>query len=394
LHLDIYYMTPKIDAIRLLEESLSQNENARGSLLSAIQKLSRAASLLVEDDIVRWCSIQLGDTQYTVPLQKLLDVLAKDRSEKRDKLQAGIVVELDALGLKQEVHYLNEELNIKFDRSGGGYGGIGFIEESYADLVRTKKGNDGTHYKNNLSNHLNYVRRKSHELASQLLAKVKFSDTSKGCFEILKSVVDDRLLDLNPTLGEQLMLSFKAASSSSSEEWSHALTTCRRILEGVADELYPANSDPAQGKVYSQPQYINRLWAFMDKSIESDANKGLAKAHVDFLGAWIEKANKLTNKGVHAEVSQVEAVKAVFHLYLALADLLDYLKGNNVRNSRPDINNATLDEIEAIADVSRAVAKEIIKARVANGSLDEKSLKGIPGIGVKTLAKITSAFSM
>lgn len=387
-------MTPKLDAIRLLEESLSQNENARGSLLSAVQKLSRAASLLLEEDIVKWCSIQLGDKQYTVPLQKLLDVLVQDRSRKRDELQEKVVVELDALGLKQELHYLNEELNFKVDRNGGGYEGIGFIEESYADLVRTKKGNDGTHYKNNLSNHLNYVRRRSHELASQLLAKVKFSDTSKGCFEILKIVVDDRLLDLNPSLGEQLMLSFKAASSSKSEEWSHALTSCRRILEGVADELYPENSDPAKGKILSQSQYINRLWAFMDKSIESDANKGLAKAHVDFLGAWIEKTNKLANKGVHAEVSQVEAVKAVFHLYLTLADLLDYLKGNEVRNSRPDINTATLDEIEAVADVSRAVAKEIIKARVANGTLDEKSLKRIPGVGAKTLAKITSAFSV
>lgn len=154
---------------------------------------------------------------------------------------------LKAAGLTNEMHLLNEELNVKVNESGGGYQSIGFIEERYADLVRLKRGNDGTHYKNHLNAHLNYVRRRSHELASELLNRVRFIGMPSSCFDILRSAVDDRLLDLNPALAEQLMLAFKAVSSSKDEEWSQALTTCRRILEGLADAVYPANSDHSLG---------------------------------------------------------------------------------------------------------------------------------------------------
>jgi hypothetical protein len=386
-------MTPQSEAMRLLDESLIANEAPKGSLLAAVQKLSRAADLLEDHDIQKWCSVQLGDKRYTVPLQKLLDALRLTNSNGRDKASEEVVKSLKALGLTNEIHFLNEELNIKADESGGGYESIGFIEERYADLVRLRKGNDGTYYKINLNAHLNYVRRRAHELASGLLNKVRFLGMPGNCFDILRSAVDDRLLDLNPTLSEQLMLTFKAVSSPKPEEWSQALTTCRRILEGLADLVYPANSDPVSGRALTQSQYINRLWAFMDKSIESDSNKILAKTHVDFLGAWMEKTNKLANKGVHGDVKQLEAVKAVFHTYLVIADILDYLKDGSKKIGLPNINSATLDELEAFLDVKRGTAKEIVKARVSYGKLDIEIMKKVPGVGVKTIAKAIAEFS-
>jgi DNA uptake protein ComE-like DNA-binding protein len=189
------------------------------------------------------------------------------------------------------------------------------------------------------------------------------------------------------------MLAFKAVSSTKDEEWSQALATCRRLLEGLADAVHPANSDLAAGRVLTQAQYVNRIWAFMDKAIESDSNKSLAKAHVDFLGAWMEKTNKITNKGVHAEVGQLEAVKAVFHTYLVIADILDYLKDGPKKNTKLNINDATMDELEAILNISRSAAKEIIKARITHKRLTMEIFKMIPGIGKKTAEKATVEFS-
>lgn len=382
-------MTPQTEALRLLDESLAENEKSKGSLLAAVQKLFRAATLLQNDDIQKWCAIQMGDHQYTQPLKDIIEA-AQGKDEKKIGKMRKV---LDDLGLRSDFHYTQEELNVKWNPSGGGYQSIGFIEERYADLVRTRSGNDGTYYKNNLNAHLSYVRRRAHELASDLLNKVRFQGTTSNCFDILKSAVDDKLLDLNPVLAEQLMLAFKGVSSSNDEEWSQALTTCRRLLEGVADAVYPANSDPVAGRVLTQAQYVNRLWAFMDKAIESDSNKALAKTHVDFLGAWMEKTNKLANKGVHAEVGQLEAVKAIFHTYLVLADILDYLKAAPAKDEKPNINSASMDELEALLKIKRATAKEIIKARVEHGKLDPSILKKIPGVGAKTVEKALAAFS-
>ncbi|WP_187358866.1 ComEA family DNA-binding protein [Pseudoduganella aquatica] len=386
-------MTPQTEALRLLEESLSANEAPKGSLLTAVQKLSRAAALVENDDIQKWCSVQLGDQQYTRPLQQLLDVLQLEEGvEKKSALETAIK-KLKDVGLNKGMHYSSEEVHVKIDESAGGYHSIGFIEERYADLVRLKNGNDGTYYKNNLNTHLSYVRRRSHELASGLLNRLRFVGLPSNCFDVLRSAVDDKLLDLNPALAEQLMLAFKAVASAKSEEWSQALTTCRRLLEGLADVVYPANSDPALGRVLSQAQYVNRLWAFMDKAIESDSNKALAKVHVDFLGAWMEKTNKIANKGVHAEVGQLEAVKAVFHTYLVVADILEYTSEAPNKSSKPNINNATMDELEALLNISRSTAKEIVKARVAHGKLDAEVLKKVPGVGAKTIEKALTEFS-
>lgn len=388
-------MPHKKVALQVIEETLKELESPKGSLLSAIQKLQRTADIINDEDTKIWCAIQLGDPKYTMPLIEFFKFVIEAENPETKSFQDNLdkrMQNLAKMGIKSDMHYPNEEIRWKNDKSGGGYNNIGFIEEQYSDLVRRKSGNDGTYYQNNLSQHLNYVRKKAHELASQIYNQLKFSGTVSNCFDVLKNAVDDKLLDLNPVIAEQLMLAFKAISSDKEEEWSQALTTCRRLLEGLADELYPASKEKFNGRAVGQGQYVNRLWAFMDGAIQSDSNKDLAKAHIDFLGSWLDKVNKLTNKGVHAELDRIEAVKSVFHTYLVVADLLEYM--SNIKNSvsKPDINKATLDELEALLNINRTIAKEIVKARVREGKLDLDILKSIKGIGAKTLSNIQEVF--
>jgi len=289
--------------------------------------------------------------------------------------------------LKEEIHYPIEERSIKENEAGGGYKSIGTIEEIFANLIRKKMGNDGTYYQNNLTEHINYVRRVAHEKASTLYNKVAFSSTPQTSLDILRAEVDSKLLDLAPEAAEKLMIAFRSVASEHPEEWSHALTSCRRFLEDLADVLYPPKDDQVKGRTLGKAQYINRLWAFMDESIESESNKELAKAHVDYLGSYLERANKLGHKGVHADLSRTEAIKAVFHTYLLVADILDYLKRDATKASkRLNIHTASLDELESVLGISRAVAKEIIKQRVEYGVLDTARLATIKGIGQKTVS--------
>jgi len=391
-------MKKKKEALRLLEESLKELESKKGSTLTAIQKISRASSLLNNENMVMWCAIQLGDMNYIPSLEKYIKSLievSENTSLSSDEQRNKYSILEDKLiknGFTKDIHFSLEEVSIKVDKSGGGYVNIGFIEEAYADLVRRKTGNAGGLYKNNLNKHISYVKKQAHEFASKLYNEVKFSDTVSNCFDILKIEIDDRLLDLNPEIAEQLMLAFKAVSSNKKEEWSHALTSCRRLLEGLADELFPASDEKVNGRVLKQTQYVNRLWAFMDKAIESDSNKDLAKAHIDLLGSWMEKTNKLTSKGVHASVTQIEATKTVFHTYLVIADILEYLEKDTNKDEKPNINTASLDDIEVLLDVSRTIAKEIYKVRVQDGYIDLDMLSKINGIGKKTLEKAQSVF--
>jgi DNA uptake protein ComE-like DNA-binding protein len=388
-------MQEKKVALGVIEETLKELESSKGSILSAIQKLQRSASIVGDEQIRLWCAIQLGDATYVNPLKDLSDFLVEHQDPSSKEYEEGLTKHieiLEKLGLTHEIHFTNEELNIKLASSGGGYINIGFVEERYADLVRLKKGNDGTYYKNQLNNHLNYVKKKAHELAANLYKQLKFSGTVNSCFDLLKDAVDDKLLDLNPIIAEQLMLAFKSVSSSKEEEWSQALTTCRRLIEALADQLYPPTNVKGNGRPLGQTQYVNRLWAFMDSSIESKSNKELAKAHVDVLGSWLETINKLSNKGVHADLGKLEATKAVFHTYLMIADILEYMEEKQESTGKPDINSASIDELEALLGVNRNIAKEIFKHRVKEGGLDCDSLANIGGVGPKTIQKAKQEF--
>ncbi|WP_306692399.1 ComEA family DNA-binding protein [Bacillus cereus] len=389
----------KKGAIKLLEESLGQLENPKGSVLTGVQKLSRAAKILGDEDIVIWCQIQLGNVEYTKDLINYIEIYreyGKDGELTGEPLMEArrLMSEIKKNGIKPHIHFTVEDLDMKKMKSGGGYLGIGFIEERYNDLVRLKRGNDGTHYKNNLNNHISYVKRVAYEKATALHTKIAYTDSAQTAFDILKNEADDRLLDLNPELAEQLMLAFKSVSTDNPEEWSQALTTCRRFIEGLADELFPPIDEEVNGRKLGKTHYINRLWAFMDKSIESKSNKDLAKAHVDILGGYLQRIHKLSNKGVHTGLEREEAVKTVFHTYLMVADILKYLIPSiQTQEDKLNINTASLDELESLLGISRNIAKEIIKLRVKEGELTPELLSNIKGVGPKTVALAQEEFA-
>lgn len=241
---------------------------------------------------------------------------------------------------------------------------------------------------------MNYVRKTAHEKASFLYSTLAFSDAPQTAFDILKVDIDDRLLDINPELAEKLMQAFKSVSTDNPEEWSHALTTCRRFIENLADELFPPRDELINGRSLGNNQYINRIWAFMDKSILSESNRDLAKAHVDFVGSYLQKIHKLSNKGVHAKLSRAEAIKAVFHIYLICASILEYYDVTEKEKSEKiNIYTASLDELEAVLDINRNIAKEIVKMRVTKGRLSSDDISTIKGVGSKTMSKILDAVS-
>lgn len=389
-------ISKKDNAIKLLEEVLENLHNPKYNLFNAIQKLNRIGKLLQEKNLIIWTEIQLGNLTYTNPLKDWIKSYFKNEEEKTEESKqelekAGLL--LEKLGIVIGELVTNEELNVKWIKSGGEFANIGFIEERYNQIVKTKIGNDGAYYVSSLANTLSTIKTIAYKKASFLHKKYAYEILPESNFELLKRNVDDKLLDIAPELAEMLMLAFKSVSSEKPEEWSHALTSCRRFFQRLADNLYPATKDVINGKILSNENYINRLWAFLDKSIESKSNKEIAKSHIDFIGSYLQSLNTITSKGVHAELSRFEALKTVFHVYLLCADLLENLNKKQFLKIKPNIHTATLDELEIIGKVNRNIAKEIIKLRVHNASISEKELSKISGLGEKSLRNLLENIS-
>ena len=138
----------KKEALTLVEQSLNELESSKGTLIAAVQKLQRAASLVDDEEIVIWCKVQQGDPCYTDKLKGLIELLIEVNTSPTDELRQQVnecYADLESIGLKADLHCSIEELNVKNDDSGGGYSNIGFIQEKSLDLVKLKKGNDKTY---------------------------------------------------------------------------------------------------------------------------------------------------------------------------------------------------------------------------------------------------------
>lgn len=387
----------KAEALKIVEEGLKELESAKGSVTVGVQKLLRAARLLDDKAIIAWCELQFANPMHIKVINAFSEKVLEEY-EKENKMQDITDKKYDLLiknitDLDISLSEISELLRFKSKKSSGGFHSVEFIEERHAFITKLKQFTDSVYNLGELKQHLQYIRKKALEYLTDFETKLKFSGTITSSFDLLKNAVDDRLLDLDPEIAEQLMLAFKSVSSDSKEEWSHALTTCRRLLESLADKLYPASDLVIGKRTFKQNQFVNRLWQFMNDAIESDSNKEIAKSHVDYLGLWLERTNKITNKGVHDEVSQLEATKAIFHIYLMLADLLDYLDPTTVsKPTKPRITEASLDEIESLLNVKRDVAKAIVVARVNNKGLTIEQLAEVKGIGPKTVATAKEVF--
>lgn len=383
-------MSKREDIIQLVENAKEILSNDKKKVYSALYQLKQVAVLLDDDELNTWVSLELGDPLVTSEVEKILNIAIREK-ENEEKLKFPKTI-LDSKPFDFTIFITSGEADHKLSPSSGGFQSIEVIENLY-DTTLKKSGNNGTEYKSNVLRHLAVVRNIALEKTIKLYNQMIYSDSVRDGFDVLKEKIDDRLLDLNPVVAEQLMLSFKNMNSSISEERSHALTTARRFLKELADTIYPAKKTEKGKRKLGEEQYINRIWAFMDEAIESKVDKENAKSLVDLIGLNIQNLYKGTNKGVHGDVTHIQSVLFIFQIYIMVGYLLDYLDlPNNEIKNKININRATLDELESALGINRKIAKNIIKFRVLNGNISEMNLLDISGVGKVTVRKAKEAF--
>ena len=132
---------------------------------------------------------------------------------------------------------------------------------------------------------------------------------------------------ISPRVLDQFTAAYRRAREDDAESKTHALTTCRRILESVADVVYPPRAEPvmdASGKSrkVGPENYINRLWMFIADSRIGSTHSKLQLATLQDYGARIDKVYSLANKGVHDDVAQAEVDTCVMQTYLLAGEVL------------------------------------------------------------------------
>lgn len=137
-----------------------------------------------------------------------------------------------------------------------------------------------------------------------------------------------RFSDAAPELGNKLWSAIRAYERAEvPEDYAQVATSCRRVIEYVADAVFPPTDPDPDGRLLGPKQYRNRLLAFADRERLSDTNLDLICASTNLLGEQLEKFGSLVNKGVHAEVMRHEARRCLLRTIMSLDDILSLKRG-------------------------------------------------------------------
>lgn len=376
------------ECAKLSKEAVFDLQDVKIATSAVIRKLELIANLINDKDLSAWCKLQFGEFMNHLPIPKNQDITQSYYQEK-------LLPEIKKLGLENLQESVIDRL-IESE-SGGGFQSIETIENILRLMEKNKTGSSADMYRNNVMRTISRVRNDAASRATKLYTVYSLGEIPYQVFDQIRESVDDLLLEICPEAVEKFMSAYNNLSSSSQEDWSLALTCCRRVIKAVADVLFPASTETLNGRSIGEEQYINRLWAFLDKNAPTGSEKNLAKAHVDYLGSFLERLNEKACKGVHATVQFEEAAKAVLYTYLTLGDILEYAKPAVEKSIKENtglenINTTNIQKLQE-AGLNLTQSKEVIKLRAKKPfrSLDE--LTQINGIGPATIKKLKSTFA-
>lgn len=166
-----------------------------------------------------------------------------------------------------------------------------------------------------------YALRRHHEL--------KFSGIADDIFSRVRERVDSHIGERVPGAVQKLSAVYENLQSDNPEDWSNAVHSCRRILQELADALYPAGEDrvvDVNGKKRTikmgTDNYVNRLVAYVEERSSSSRFCEIVGSHLGFIGDRLDSVFAAAQKGSHANVSKEEADRYVVYTYLVVGDIL------------------------------------------------------------------------
>jgi hypothetical protein len=166
-----------------------------------------------------------------------------------------------------------------------------------------------------------YVLRKNQEL--------KYSGIADDIFSRIREKVDSSIGERVPGAIQKLAAVYGNLQSENPEDWSNAVHSCRRILQDLADALYPARADETI-EINGKPKviklgadnYINRLIAYIESRSASERFAAIVGSNLGFIGDRLDSVFRAAQKGSHANVSKEEADRYVVQTYLLVGDIL------------------------------------------------------------------------
>lgn len=166
----------------------------------------------------------------------------------------------------------------------------------------------------------------AYNYACAVLNELKFAASASSAFDGISQRMDLALIKSVPSAVNKTASIADNLASENSEDWANAVHTCRRLLQDVADQIFPAQEPRIKaGKTIKlgADNYINRLIAYIEDRSESRRYQELIGSTLSYMGERLDAIFQAAQKGSHAHISsREEAERYVIYTYLTLGDIL------------------------------------------------------------------------
>ncbi|MCV7103414.1 hypothetical protein [Mycobacterium palustre] len=144
--------------------------------------------------------------------------------------------------------------------------------------------------------------------------------------------INEALRKYAPEALDMFVAAQERLSSGTSEDYAHALTSCRRVIKELADALYPATGEDVEGidgvkRGMTDERYKNRLTEYVRTQVEGTRQRRTVMQIVSDLYTRLNALDGLASKGVHDKITQAEAETCVVWTYMLAGDIVRIADG-------------------------------------------------------------------
>ncbi|MBV9881489.1 MAG: hypothetical protein JO276_00600 [Sphingomonadaceae bacterium] len=166
----------------------------------------------------------------------------------------------------------------------------------------------------------------AHEYAAAALYQIRFSNVASTFFDRVRNDIDRKMVELIPAGIQKTSSITDNLRSDNPEDWANAVHSCRRLLQDLADALFPPQEPRVKGSksIHLGPDnYINRLVCYIEDKKGSGRYSEIVGSTLAYIGERLDSVFKAAQKGSHAQIeSREEAERYVIYTFLTVGDIM------------------------------------------------------------------------
>lgn len=201
---------------------------------------------------------------------------------------------------------------------------------------------------------LSILKGQYYNFAVKWYIQLQFSNAAESAFNDYQERVDNAFSKLSkPTLQKLQVIQDQLQDDDNPEHYSQILTSCRRLWEAVANELFEKYYPNYSQKKYktdktvsgkendvSSDHFNNRMSAVIEHLQSKSAKNTLVGSEITYLLDWTDNIFNKQNSGVHADVSKNDAEQCIMQTYIFLGDLMGLAESQEVNSSKVSTNES------------------------------------------------------